>query len=121
MATTVSLIGSTGSIGTQTLDVVRAAPGVFDVVALGAARSIDLLAAQAHEFRPAIVALADEGLAPVLKDRLPAGTELRAGTAALESIAALADVAVNAVVGFAGLPVTLAALAGGRRLALANK
>ena len=63
MPTTVSLVGSTGSIGRQTLDVVRRAPAEFSVVALGAARSIDLLAAQAGEFRPEVVALADEGLA----------------------------------------------------------
>ncbi|GAC1598384.1 MAG: 1-deoxy-D-xylulose-5-phosphate reductoisomerase [Acidimicrobiales bacterium] len=121
MATTVSLIGSTGSIGTQTLDVVRAAPDQFRVVALGAARSVELLAAQAAEFRPDVVALADEDLAPKLKDLLPSGIELRAGADALTSIAGLAQVAVNGVVGFAGLPVTLAALAAGRRLALANK
>lgn len=116
-----SLIGSTGSIGTQTLDVVRAAPEEFRIVALGAARSVERLAAQAAEFRPDVVALADEDLAPRLKDVLPAGIELRAGADALSSIAGMADVAVNGVVGFAGLPVTLAALAAGRRLALANK
>ncbi|MHB8467080.1 MAG: 1-deoxy-D-xylulose-5-phosphate reductoisomerase [Acidimicrobiales bacterium] len=121
MPTSVSLIGSTGSIGTQTLDVVRSAADRFDVVALGAARSIDLLAAQAAEFHPRVVALADDGLAPALKDLLAPGVELRAGPEALASIATEADVAVNGVVGFAGLPVTLAALAGGRRLALANK
>ena len=121
MPATVSLIGSTGSIGTQTLDVVRSSPGLFDVVAIGAARSVGTLADQAREFHPAIVALADEGLAPELKDLLPSGVELRAGAEALASIAGVADVAVNGVVGFAGLPVTLAALAAGRRLALANK
>ncbi|GAC1314275.1 MAG: 1-deoxy-D-xylulose-5-phosphate reductoisomerase [Acidimicrobiales bacterium] len=121
MATTVSLIGSTGSIGTQTLDVVRAEPDQFRIVALGAARSVERLASQAAEFRPDVVALADEDLAPQLKDMLPAGIELRAGAEALSSIAGMADVAVNGVVGFAGLPVTLAALTAGRRLALANK
>jgi len=118
---TISLIGSTGSIGTQALDVVRTDRERFDVVALGAATSVERLAAQAAEFRPAVVALADEALAPRLKDLLPAGIELRAGVDALASIAALAEVAINGVVGFAGLPVTLAALAGGRRLGLANK
>ena len=116
-----SLVGSTGSIGTQTLDVVRAQPDRFKVVALGAARSIETLAAQAVEFRPDVVALADEDRAPALKDLLPAGIELRAGPDALASIAGIADVVVNGVVGFAGLPVTLAALGAGRRLALANK
>lgn len=119
MPTTVSLIGSTGSIGTQTLDVARA--GGFEVVALGAARSVDRLAAQAAEFRPAVVALADDEAAPALKDRLPVDVELRAGPGALESLARLGDVVVNGVVGFAGLPVTLAALGAGKRLALANK
>jgi 1-deoxy-D-xylulose-5-phosphate reductoisomerase len=119
--TSVSIIGSTGSIGTQALDVVRSEPGRFEVVALGAARSVDRLAAQAREFHPSVVALADDSLAASLKELLPAGIELRAGPAALPSIAGLADVAVNGVVGFAGLPVTLACLSAGRRLALANK
>jgi len=118
---TVSLVGSTGSIGSQTLDVVRSDPERFRVVALGAARSVQALAAQAIEFRPEVVALAEEALAPELKDLLPAGIELRAGADALASVAVMADVTVNGVVGFAGLPVTLAALAGGKRLALANK
>ena len=121
MPATVSLVGSTGSIGSQTLDVVRSDPERFRIVALGAARSVQALAAQAIEFRPEVVALAEEALAPELKDLLPAGIELRAGADALASVAAMADVAVNGVVGFAGLPVTLAALAGGKRLALANK
>jgi len=119
--TTVSLIGSTGSIGTQTLDVVRAEPERFIIEALGAARSVDLLAAQAAEFHPSVVALADEDLAPSLKDRLAPGIELRAGADALASLGSQADVVVNGVVGFAGLPVTLAALGAGKRLALANK
>src|SRR5579862_3035963 len=121
MATTLALVGSTGSIGTQAVDVVRANPGRFEVTAIGAATSVDRLAAQAEELRPAVVAIADEGLAPALKARVPAGTEVRAGADALASLASTADTVLNAVVGFAGLPVTLAALAAGRRLALANK
>ena len=117
--TTLSLIGSTGSVGTQTLDVVRAEPGRWDVVALGAARSVEQLSAQAAEFRPKVVAIADESLAGDV--RVPPGTEVRAGAEALASLAAEADLALNAVVGFAGLPVTLTALRAGRRLALANK
>jgi 1-deoxy-D-xylulose-5-phosphate reductoisomerase len=119
--TTVSLVGATGSIGTQTLDVVRAGDGRFEVQALGAQRSIGLLAAQAAEFHPLVVALGDASKAAELQDRLPAGIELRAGAEALASIATEADVVVNGVVGFAGLGVTMAALAAGRRLALANK
>jgi 1-deoxy-D-xylulose-5-phosphate reductoisomerase len=119
--TTVSLIGSTGSVGTQAVEVVRAEPGRFEVVAIGAHRSVDALAVQAAELRPRYVAVADEAFAPDLKDRLPHGTELLAGPDALAHIAGEADVAVNGVVGFAGLPVTLAALTAGKRLALANK
>jgi 1-deoxy-D-xylulose-5-phosphate reductoisomerase len=117
----VAVVGSTGSVGTQALDVVRAAPDRFDVVALGARRSVDALAQQVDEFRPAVVAVADEEAAAEVKGRLPVGTELRAGPDALASIAGSADVTLNAVVGFAGLPVTLAALEAGTRLALANK
>ena len=119
--TTVSVVGSTGSIGTQTLDVIRTDPDRFRVEALGAARSVQALGAQAVEFRPDVVAIADEALAPELKGLVPAGVEVRAGQEALSSIAGAADVVVNGVVGFAGLGVTLAALRAGRRLALANK
>jgi len=119
--TDVAVVGSTGSIGTQTIDVVRAQPDRYRVVALAAARSVDALAAQTRELRPRVVAIADESLGPALKEQAPAGTEVRAGPEALASLGAEADVVVNAVVGFAGLPVTLAALRAGRRLALANK
>jgi 1-deoxy-D-xylulose-5-phosphate reductoisomerase len=119
--TTVSVLGSTGSIGTQTLDVIRAEPGRYEVVALGASRSVDLLAEQAKEFRPGVVAVVDEGAARAVADRLPPGTELTVGEPALAAAAREADVVVNGVVGFAGLGVTLAALEAGRRLALANK
>jgi 1-deoxy-D-xylulose-5-phosphate reductoisomerase len=117
----VSVVGSTGSIGTQTLDVVAREPDAYEVVALGAQRSVDALVAQAHEFRPRVVAVGDPARAAGLRERLPAGTEVVAGPDGLASIATLADVVVNGVVGFAGLHVTLAALEAGRRLALANK
>ncbi|MBV9660845.1 MAG: 1-deoxy-D-xylulose-5-phosphate reductoisomerase [Acidimicrobiales bacterium] len=118
---TVSLVGSTGSIGTQAIDVVRAAPGAFRVVAIGAARSVDRLAEQAALLQPDLVALGDPARAAELAERLPAGTELLVGPDSLAAISTSADVVVNGVVGFAGLPVTLAALRAGRRLALANK
>jgi 1-deoxy-D-xylulose-5-phosphate reductoisomerase len=103
----VAVLGSTGSVGTQALDVVRAAPGRFEVVALAAGRSKDALEAQAAEFR-----------VPPDRARLCGddGTPL-AELAALDDV----DVVLNAVVGFAGLPATLAALTAGKRLALANK
>jgi 1-deoxy-D-xylulose-5-phosphate reductoisomerase len=117
----VAVLGSTGSIGTQTLDIVRQAPDRYEVVALGAARSVETLALQAKEFRPRVVAIADESLAPALRDAVPAGIEVLAGPDALGEAACLGDVAVNGVVGFAGLSVTVAALRAGKRLALANK
>ena len=118
---TVSLVGSTGSIGTQAVDVISAEPDRFRVAALGAASSIDVLGAQAHRLRPEVVAIADADLAPKLEELVPTGTEILGGADALAAIARDADVVLNAVVGFAGLPVTMAALEAGRRLALANK
>ena len=103
----VAVLGSTGSVGTQALDVIRSHRDDYEVVALAAGRNTDLLAAQAAEFG------------------VPAG-RARSGlddTGALAELAALpeADVVLNAVVGFAGLPATIAALEAGKRLALANK
>ena len=118
---TVSLVGSTGSIGTQAIDVIRAEPDRYEVVALGAASSVDRLAEQAQTLRPKRVAIADPAKASALEARVPAGTEVWAGPEALVAIARDADVVLNAVVGFAGLGVTLAALEAGARLALANK
>jgi 1-deoxy-D-xylulose-5-phosphate reductoisomerase len=118
---TVSLVGSTGSIGTQAIEVITAEADAYQVVGLGAARSADLLASQAELLRPERVALADPDRASELAARLPPGVELLVGPEALAEISTSADVVVNGVVGFAGLPVTLAALQAGRRLALANK
>ncbi len=117
----VSVVGSTGSIGTQTLDVIRAEPDRFVVDCIGAYRSVDLLVEQAMEFRPRVVALGDDSLVKEIAHRLPPGTELTAGPRALADISGESDVCVNGVVGFAGLPVTIGALAAGKRLALANK
>ena len=121
MTASVAVLGATGSIGTQTLDIVRARPERYRVAALGAARSVDRLAEQAREFRPDAVAIADAEQALALADKLPAGTELLAGDGAMAAAARLADTVINGVVGFAGLPVTLAALEAGKRLGLANK
>ncbi len=118
---TVSLIGSTGSIGTQAIEVMEACPERFDVVALGAYRSVDQLVAQAGRLHPDVVAIGDPSLAPELAVRLGNRVEVVVGIEGLAHIATRAQVAVNGVVGFAGLSVTLAALEAGRRLALANK
>jgi 1-deoxy-D-xylulose-5-phosphate reductoisomerase len=119
----VAIAGSTGSIGTQALEIARSVPDAFEVTAIGASSSVDLLVAQAAEFRPRIVALADAARAGEMDGRLPAGTELRCGPGALASLADESDVDVvlNGVVGFAGLDVTIRALECGKRLALANK
>jgi 1-deoxy-D-xylulose-5-phosphate reductoisomerase len=121
MPLTVALAGSTGSIGTQTLDVVRAEPDRFELVALGAGGgNLDLLIEQVGETGVGVVAVADESAGRRAVDLLPE-VEVRVGPDALASIATEADVVVNGVVGFAGLDVTLAALEAGKRLALANK
>ncbi len=118
---TVSLVGSTGSIGTQAVDVIEGEPDRYRVVAIAAATSVDLLVEQAQRLRPQIVAIADATRAGELRQRVPVGVTVLAGPDALTETATMGDVVVNGVVGFAGLPVTLAALGAGRRLALANK
>ncbi len=118
---TIAVVGSTGSIGTQTLEVVADDPDHYRVTALAAGRSLDALVAQAEAVRPDFVAIGDHSQAGALRDRLDASIEVGAGVEGLAECARRADVTVNGVVGFAGLPVTLAALESGRRLALANK
>ena len=117
MTIRVAIAGSSGSIGTQTLDVVRAEAGAYEVVALGVGSSVEVLIEQAREFRPAVVAVADRGRRLDLADALPFATVVDEFAELVEG----ADVVVNAVVGFAGLPVTVATLELGKRLALANK
>jgi 1-deoxy-D-xylulose-5-phosphate reductoisomerase len=120
-ARTVAIVGSTGSIGLQALDVVAAAGDAYRVVALGANRSVADLARQAAALHPEVVAIGDASLASELAAAVPPGVEVRAGTEGLASLGEIGDVVLNAVVGFAGLEVTVAALRSGRRLALANK
>ena len=116
----VAIAGSTGSIGTQTLDVVRAeGPDRYQVVALGAGSSAEALVEQAKEFHPAVVAVADATARGEVAGALePLGIEVVADQA---DVVELADVVINGVVGFAGLPVTIETLRAGRRLGLANK
>ena len=117
----VSLLGSTGSIGTQAVDVLQGAPERFRVTALAAQSSAELLLAQAALLHPALVVIGDPSLYAVVRDGVAAGTEVMVGNEGLVAAATCADVVLNAVVGFAGLPVTMATLEAGRRLALANK
>ncbi len=118
---TVSLVGATGSIGTQAVDVVLANPERFRVVALAAQSSVAELLRQAQALRPDLVVIGDPSLVTEVAAGVPHGTEVLAGPDALVEAARMAEVVVNGVVGFAGLPVTMAALQAGRRLALANK
>lgn len=113
----VAIAGCTGSIGTQTLEVLRAERAGFELVGLGAASSVEQLVAQAREFRPSVVAVADADRRAEVAAALPFARVV----GDLCELVDGADVVVNAVVGFAGLPVTLATLRAGKRLALANK
>ncbi|RSK35519.1 1-deoxy-D-xylulose-5-phosphate reductoisomerase [Hymenobacter metallilatus] len=121
----VSLLGSTGSIGTQALDVVRAQPGRFQVTALSAQSNAALLIAQAREFRPAAVVIGEESKYQQVREALAAQpeTEVLAGAAALTEVAARpdTDVVLTAMVGYAGLLPTVAAIRAGKDIALANK
>lgn len=119
------ILGSTGSIGTQTLDVIRALPGRLRVVGLAAGGgNLDLLEQQAREFHPRAVAVAEPAGAAELRRRLAGEPiEVLGGREGLLQIAAWdgADVVLGAMVGFAGLEPTLAAIRAGRDIALANK
>ncbi|HVS78378.1 MAG TPA: 1-deoxy-D-xylulose-5-phosphate reductoisomerase [Steroidobacteraceae bacterium] len=122
----VVVLGSTGSIGESTLDVLARHPDRFRLVALGANRSVGKLAEQIRRYRPAYAALADEQAARELASELGSaarGTRIMGGVGALTEIATLpeADCVMAAIVGAAGLRSTLAAARAGKRLLLANK
>ena len=122
----VVVLGSTGSIGESTLDVLARHPDRYRVVALGAHRNAGKLAEQVRRYRPAYAALADENAARELAAELGTagrGTRVLAGAGALTEIATLpeADCVMAAIVGAAGLRSTLAAARAGKRLLLANK
>ena len=120
----IAILGSTGSIGTQTLDVIRQHRDLFEVVLLSARRSADLLIRQAVEFDAAHVVICDEAryreVADALQDR---GTTVWAGVDSLCDLVGMdsVDIVVGAMVGFSGLRPTLAALEAGKIVALANK
>ena len=122
---TLALLGSTGSIGTQALDVVRQQPGRFRVAVLSAQRQWELLARQALEFRPAVVVIGDEAFYQPLKNALAQQleTQVLAGPAALADVVARPeiDMVLTALVGYAGLLPTVAAIRAGKDIALANK
>ena len=119
----ISILGSTGSIGTQTLDVVRQHPDQFKVVALVTHRNIDLLEKQIAEFQPTIAGVVDEQAYSILKERYQGATEIVSGKEALSIAATLpeATMVVTAVVGAAGIEPTMAAIRAKKTIGLANK
>ena len=120
----IALLGSTGSIGVQTLDIVRENPEQFEITALVANRNWEQLAAQAIEFDADCVVIGDEQYYSPLKEALAAtDVKVYAGAKAMEEVAAASnvDVVVNSLVGYAGLLPTVAAVKQGKKIALANK
>ncbi len=120
----IAILGSTGSIGTQTLDVVRQHPNEFSVYALSAHRSLDLLIQQALEFNPAVVCIADERLYQPLREALSdLPIKVMAGEQAIAEMVTMPaiDVVVAAMVGYAGLRPTIEAIKAKKTIALANK
>src|SRR5579872_2370238 len=124
----VTVLGSTGSIGTATLDVIRFVreeygPGAFPLQALTAQTNVALLASQARELRPEVVVIGDAGLKPALADALAGtGIEVFGGKDALiEAAQRPSEMVVSAIVGAAGLAPTLEAAKRGAIVALANK
>jgi 1-deoxy-D-xylulose-5-phosphate reductoisomerase len=118
----VSVAGSSGSIGTQTLEVIRAEHGAYQVVGLAVGSSVEVVVAQAREFLPQVVVVTDE----TARTRVAAALRSQGLTSIevsghLADLVPDADVVINGVVGFAGLDVTVATLAAGKRLGLANK
>ncbi|MGN1226887.1 MAG: 1-deoxy-D-xylulose-5-phosphate reductoisomerase [Candidatus Cryptobacteroides sp.] len=120
----VAILGSTGSIGTQALDVIRQHRDLFEVELISANRSLDLLCAQAQEFDAANVVICDDSLYPELNERLKnSDSKVFTGIDSLCELVASSqvDIVVGAMVGFSGLRPTLAALKAGKIVALANK
>ena len=121
----ISILGSTGSIGKQTLDVVRQHKDKFEVVAISANSSVDLLLEQIKEFKPKYVAVYDELSAIKLKSMIPSdiNIEVLSGMEGLKTISSLdeIDVLLTAIVGMIGLVPTLEAIRNGKDIALANK
>ncbi|MGG1671061.1 1-deoxy-D-xylulose-5-phosphate reductoisomerase [Paenibacillus sp. NRS-1783] len=119
----ITVLGSTGSIGTQTLDVVSMHPDQFAVEALAGGSNIKLLAEQAHLYQPKKVSVGTKQLAEEIRPLLPSGMELHWGNEGLVELAANtdADMVVTAVMGSVGLHSTLAAIEAGKQIGLANK
>ncbi|QYR19738.1 1-deoxy-D-xylulose-5-phosphate reductoisomerase [Paenibacillus sp. sptzw28] len=118
-----TILGSTGSIGTQTLDVVGSEPEAYEVLGLAAGANVELLIEQSKRFRPRMVCLSTKALADEAAPYLPQGTKVLFGEEGLIEIAAAteADTVVTAIVGSRGLKATMAAIEAGKDIGLANK
>ncbi len=124
MTKNISVIGSTGSIGTQTLEVVDSYPGEFNVIALAAGSRVDLLAQQALKYRPKLVCIGQEDLYITLKEKLESiDCRVTCGMEGLVEAATLAEVdtVVTSITGTLGLVPTVEAIKAGKNIALANK
>ncbi len=119
----IAVLGSTGSIGRSTLEVIAASPERFRARALTAHRNVELLREQIQRFRPEVVAVPDAAIASALRDLVDHTTVVLSGEAGLVEAATRPDVdiVVSALVGFAGLTPTLRAIEAGKHIALANK
>ena len=120
----IAVLGSTGSIGQQTLDIIAEYPGLFNAWMLVARSSADLLIQQARQFRPHLVIIADEQYYDYVRDALEdTSIEVATGSAAIAQAvtAPEIDTVVTAMVGYSGLESTIAAIGAGKRIALANK
>lgn len=120
----VAILGSTGSIGVQTLNVIRRHPDLFQVEALVAGSNADLLVAQAREFNPNVVVIADKSKYSIVNEAL-SDTDVKVFAGESSSVDAVimdsVDIVMAAIVGFAGLRPTLEAIRAGKAIALANK
>ena len=118
------ILGSTGSIGTQALEVIESNPSLFEVFALTAGNNVDLLIMQARKFLPEMVVIANENLYPKLKEALlDLPIKVFAGADAIAQVASMevVDIVLTAMVGYAGLKPTIAAVKAGKKIALSNK
>ena len=119
----ISILGSTGSIGTQTLDVVRKLPNEFKICALAANSNVELFSKQVEEFQPELAVLADENAYKIFKSKNFPRTEIAGGRQAFIDAAGYGDaeIIVTSMSGFAGLEPTINAIEHGKNIALANK
>jgi len=121
----ITILGSTGSIGRSSLDIIEKNPDLFQVVALTAGRNIQLLKKQIEKFRPSMVGLSNKESARKLRENLPAKTKVKivSSKEGLNEVASFhaADIVISAISGSAGLIPTLTAIDAGKDIALANK